>query len=439
MDADAGTPDRDGRLPRGTIVLLTAAGAVLVIAGLHEIADIIAPVFLALVLTVAVHPMDGMLRRWGAKPWAALLLTLVTIYLILIGLAAAAAFSLARLATELPQYKGRGQELIDNVSQTLSNLGIGSQQINAALGNIDIDKVVSELLNILDGLLAVTGSLVLVVTVLFFMALDAVGFTARLRSVGRAGLAPALSGFASGTRRYLVVSTVFGLIVAVLDTIALTLIGVPLPVVWGLFSFITNYVPNIGFVIGLIPPALLGLLDGGPWTMLAVIAVYCVINVIIQSVIQPKVVGDVVGLTATLSFVSLIFWTWVIGPLGAILAIPLTVLAKAVLLDMDPRAHWLSVLVSPGSLAASPSGPAPASPSGAAASPFGPAASPSGPAASPSEPLADSPPGSPVPSPSGPPPDERLAGTPSDTMPPAGQPPPQPAPAETPSAEPSPS
>ena len=409
MDADAGTPDRDGRLPRGTIVLLTAAGAVLVIAGLHEIADIIAPVFLALVLTVAVHPMDGMLRRWGAKPWAALLLTLVTIYLILIGLAAAAAFSLARLATELPQYKGRGQELIDNVSQTLSNLGIGSQQIDAALGNIDIDKVVSELLNVLDGLLAVTGSLVLVVTVLFFMALDAVGFTARLRSVGRAGLAPALSGFASGTRRYLVVSTVFGLIVAVLDTIALTLIGVPLPVVWGLFSFITNYVPNIGFVIGLIPPALLGLLDGGPWTMLAVIAVYCVINVIIQSVIQPKVVGDVVGLTATLSFVSLIFWTWVIGPLGAILAIPLSVLAKAVLLDMDPRAHWLSVLVSPGSPPASASGPA-ASPSGP------PAASPSGPA-----------------------PDGRLAGSQSDSTPPAGQPPTQPAPADTQSAEPSPS
>jgi len=402
VDADAGTPAQDGRLPRGTIVLLTAAGAVLVIAGLHEIADIIAPVFLALVLTVAVHPMDGMLRRWGAKPWAALLLTLVTIYLILIGLAAAAAFSLARLATELPQYKGRGQELIDNVSQTLSNLGVGSQQINAALGNIDIDKVVSELLDILDGLLAVTGSLVLVVTVLFFMALDAVGFTARLRSVGRAGLAPALSGFASGTRRYLVVSTVFGLIVAVLDTIALTLIGVPLPVVWGLFSFITNYVPNIGFVIGLIPPALLGLLDGGPWTMLAVIAVYCVINVIIQSVIQPKVVGDVVGLTATLSFVSLIFWTWVIGPLGAILAIPLSVLAKAVLLDMDPRAHWLSVLVSPGSPAASPPGP-------------------------------------PVASPSGPPPDGRLAGTQSDTTPPAGQPPTQPAPADTQSAEPSPS
>ena len=366
MDVDPATPARShrvGSLPRGTTVVLTAAGAVLVIAGLHEIAGILAPIFLALVLTVAVHPLDGLLRRWGAAPWAALLLTLATIYLILIFLVGAAAFSVARLATLLPQYQGRAQELLDNASQALSHLGIGAQQISAGLSDVNLDKVLSALLDVLDGLLGVTANLLLVVTVLFFMALDATGFTARLNGIRRADLASALSGFASGTRRYLVVSTIFGLIVAVLDTIALALIGIPLPVVWGLFSFITNYVPNIGFVIGLIPPALLGLLEGGPWMMLAVIAVYCVINVIIQSVIQPKVVGDVVGLTATLSFLSLVFWTWVIGPLGAILAIPLTVLAKAVLLDMDPRAHWLSVLVSPGSPAASPSGAPSAEPS----------------------------------------------------------------------------
>jgi len=387
VDVDPAPPARShrvGSLPRGTTVVLTAAGAVLVIAGLHEIAGILAPIFLALVLTVAVHPLDGLLRRWGAAPWAALLLTLATIYLILIFLVGAAAFSVARLATLLPQYQGRAQELLDNASQALSHLGIGAQQISAGLSDVNLDKVLSALLDVLNGLLGVTANLVLVVTVLFFMALDATGFTARLNGIRRSDLASALSGFASGTRRYLVVSTIFGLIVAVLDTIALALIGVPLPVVWGLFSFITNYVPNIGFVIGLIPPALLGLLEGGPWMMLAVIAVYCVINVIIQSVIQPKVVGDVVGLTATLSFVSLVFWTWVIGPLGAILAIPLTVLTKAVLLDMDPAARWLSVLVSPGSPPADPAsagapsadgqppGPSSAGPSSAGPSPAGP-------------------------------------------------------------------
>ena len=80
--------------------------------------------------------------------------------------------------------------------------------------------------------------------------------------------------------------------------------------------------------------------------MLAVIAVYCVLNVVIQSGIQPKVVGDAVGLSTTLTFVSLVFWAWVIGPIGALLAIPLSLLIKAVLIDADPANKWLVPLVS---------------------------------------------------------------------------------------------
>jgi len=276
--------------------------------------------------------------------------TLIAVYLILLGLAAATVLAIAQLVALLPTYQDRAQDLVDEAGRALAELGIDDQQVGAALGGLDLSAVVSALRGVLDGLLGITSALLLVVTVLLFMAVDATGFTARLELTGgrRPGLTAALAGFAGGTRRYLVVSTVFGLVVAVLDTVALALLGVPLPLVWGLFSFITNYIPNIGFVVGLVPPALLGLLEGGPWTMAAVIAVYCVINVIIQSVIQPKIVGDVVGLSATVSFVSLVFWTWVIGPLGALLAIPLSVLARAVLLDADPRTRWLSGLVSGG-------------------------------------------------------------------------------------------
>ena len=91
----------------------------------------------------------------------------------------------------------------------------------------------------------------------------------------------------------------FGLIVAMLDTIFLAFTPVPVPLLWGLLAFITNYIPNIGFVVGLVPPAILGLLEGGPWLMVLIIAVYSVLNFIIQSVIQPKFVGDTVGLTGT--------------------------------------------------------------------------------------------------------------------------------------------
>ena len=140
-------------------------------------------------------------------------------------------------------------------------------------------------------------------------------------------------------------TTVFGLIVAVLDWIALAILGIPLAFTWGLLSFITNYIPNVGFLIGVVPPALLGLLTGGPSLMLIVIVVYSVLNIVVQSIIQPRFIGDAVGLSVTVTFVALVFWAWLLGPLGAILAIPLTLLCKALLVDVDPQARWDGALL----------------------------------------------------------------------------------------------
>jgi AI-2 transport protein TqsA len=181
-----------------------------------------------------------------------------------------------------------------------------------------------------------------------FMTLDAAGYTSVLRRMptDRRPLAESLGKFAKGTRRYLVVSTVFGAIVALLDVGVLYLLNVPAPWLWGLLAFITNYIPNIGFVIGLIPPALLALLSGGWQTMLLVIVAYTVINAVIQSGLQPKIVGGSVGLSGTLSFLSLIFWAFVLGAWGALLAIPLTLFARALLVDVDDRSRWVLPLLS---------------------------------------------------------------------------------------------
>ena len=214
--------------------------------------------------------------------------------------------------------------------------------------SFDIERATNFLLEILGNLAALSSNLFFVITLLFFMAIDASWFPSRLRETrGRhRDLAAALSSFANGTRRYLVVSTIFGGIVAIIDTAFLAMVGVPAALVWGLLAFITNYIPNIGFVVGLIPPALLALLEGGPDLMLLVIVVYCVVNFVIQSLIQPKFVGDAVGLSVTMTMLSLVFWAWVLGAVGALLAIPLTLLAKAFLVDADPHLHWLLPILS---------------------------------------------------------------------------------------------
>ena len=120
-----------------------------------------------------------------------------------------------------------------------------------------------------------------------------------------------------------------GLIVAVLDAALLWAMGVPGAFVWGVLAFVTNFIPNIGFVIGVIPPALLALLEGGWDQALLVVVVYSGINVVIQTFIQPHYVGATVGLSTEMTFLSLVVWTFLLGPLGALLAVPMTLLVRA--------------------------------------------------------------------------------------------------------------
>ncbi|MFD4292982.1 AI-2E family transporter [Rhodococcus sp. NPDC058505] len=341
-------PPQSSPWPRGLIVLLGAAGAVVAIAGIRAFSGIIGPVFLALMLVVAVQPLGDWLQRKGAPTWVAVLATLASVYAVLLGLIGALAVSVAQLATLLPEYADKANQLVADVQDWLMRWDIGSAELDTVFSNFDFGKLVGLLDDILAGLLGVFSNIFFILAVLIFMAMDASSFGDRMRAVAfsRPDIAYAFSSFASGTRSYLVVSTVFGLIVAVIDAGALWAMGIPLPILWGLLSFITNYIPNIGFVIGLIPPALIALLQGGPTLMLWVIVVYSVINVIIQSVIQPKFVGDAVGLSVTLTFLALVFWGWVLGPLGALLAIPMTLLVKALLLDIDPSTRWANALIS---------------------------------------------------------------------------------------------
>ncbi|MFC9787685.1 AI-2E family transporter [Rhodococcus sp. NPDC127528] len=334
-------------LPRGLVVLLGMAGAVVAVAGVKSFSGVVGPVFLALMLVVGVQPLGNWLQRKGAPRWVAVVATLLTVYAILLGLVGALALSVAQLATLLPEYADKANQLIADTQTWLAQLNIGSDQVDKALSNIDFGKLIGLLDDILRGLLSVFSNLFFILALLIFMAFDASTFGERMRAVAyaRPDIAYAFSSFAGGTRSYLIVSTVFGLIVAVIDAGALWAMGIPLPILWGLLSFITNYIPNIGFVIGLIPPALIALLQGGPGLMIWVIVVYSVINVIIQSVIQPKFVGDAVGLSVTLTFLALVFWGWVLGPLGALLAIPMTLLVKALLLDIDPTTRWANALI----------------------------------------------------------------------------------------------
>jgi AI-2 transport protein TqsA len=333
-------------LPLWLTVVLGVAGTAVALWGIRAAAPILGPVVLAFVLTVTVHPLVGALVRHRVRRGLAVAVAVIVVDGGLIAFAIALIVSIGQLATVLPEYSDEWQQMLDGLRSALAGAGIGPEQVEQALDSIQLETVVSALGGVLSSVALAVGALVLVLATVVFMAVDATGMPERLAEVpGTSRLRGALGDFARNTRRYLVVTTVFGFAVAVVDTLALVILGIPLALLWGLLSFLTNYVPNIGFFLGLVPPTILALLVGGPGTAVLVVVIYTVVNFVLQSVIQPVVVGDAVGLSVSLTFLSVIAWTVVLGPLGAVLAIPLTLFLHAVLIGQDPGRRWARTLL----------------------------------------------------------------------------------------------
>ncbi|MDA0638594.1 AI-2E family transporter [Nonomuraea sp. MCN248] len=339
---------RQPLVPRALIVLVGIAGALIVLFGLREVASLAGPFVLALVLVIAVSPVRGWLLRVGAPQWVQVAVPFLILVLVLLGMAGVLSVTALQLSELAPAYAGRFEKLIADGRAFAIEHGVSNEQLDRAVASFDPGRVIEIAQSLLGGVIGVFSALFLIFVLLLAMCLDAPATSRVLRSgEGRsAALVEALGRFARKTRRYLIVSTVFGVINAILNVIALYLIGVPLPLLWGVLALIANYIPNIGFVIALLPPAMLALLDGGLNEMVLVIVAYVIANVVTQSLLLPKFLGDAVGLSTTMTFLSLIVWTFVLGPLGAILAIPLSLLAKALLIDSDPSAAWAGALIS---------------------------------------------------------------------------------------------
>ena len=332
---------------RTTRLFVTAAAVVIVVAGIKAANHIVAPVVLALSLTIVVYPLRARLER-HMPAWGASIIVLVVAVLILLSLALAVVLAVGQLAKLVPTYAPELNGYVADIGDGLTNMGVGSAQSDAMVGSVDAERLVSLATSILASVLGLLSSLFFIITLLAFLAFDAakVSRLAAGARVYRPYLVDAMASFAAGTRTYLGVSAVFGLIVAVIDTVLLYVLGVPGAFVWGVLAFVTNFIPNIGFVIGIIPPSLIALLESGPGLMLAVIVLYCLVNLVIQSFIQPHYVGEAVGLSTTLTFLSLVFWTWILGPVGALLAVPMSLLFRAILVEADPDGQWRLPLIS---------------------------------------------------------------------------------------------
>lgn len=334
-------------MPRATAILLTLAGATVAAYGLWGLRGFAAPVLFALVLTICVYPLRHALERWGVKRGIATGVVIAAVFILLAMFVGALIVALSQFAILLPQFAPQLQALGAEIGAGLVQLGFGPEQVASIVQGFDPTKLIAFVSGILGSVANITFSLVVVLTCLILMAVDASAMPAVMGQLhdARPHLVEAFDGFASGVRRYMLATTALGIVQGALNWLALFILAVPGAFLWGLLAFLCSFIPNVGYFIAIIPPLIFGLLTGGWPVFIAIIIVYGVINAVVQSIVQPRVVGNAVALSQTITFVSVLFWAVVIGPIGAILAIPLTLLVRTVLIDSDPQARrWRTVI-----------------------------------------------------------------------------------------------
>ncbi|HLU61817.1 MAG TPA: AI-2E family transporter [Gammaproteobacteria bacterium] len=324
-------------------ILLTMAAFVIVVAGMKASQELLVPVLLALFMAVlAASPMFW-LQRKGLP--AGLALGVVVLVLVIAGglLAGLVASAITDFTQQLPVYQVKLRAQGVAVAGWLAGLGVDTAELGEMLDPARVMTLVGGVLNGLGGALA-NGFLILLVVI--FMLLEAAVFERKFRRL--AGECEVTLGsfqrFTRTVRSYFGIKAWMSFAGAVATGLLLLLIGVDYALLWAVLAFALNFIPGIGSVIAAVPPVLLALIQLGPWHALATIAAFVLVNFVMENIVEPRYMSRDLGLSGLTVFLSLLFWGWVLGPVGMLLSVPLTIVLQ-IALDASPETRWLAILL----------------------------------------------------------------------------------------------
>ena len=325
-------------------MIVGVAAAAIVLTVVHGASEIISQFLMAFVITVAVAPVQAWLIRRGMRPVWAFLITVVSMVVIIGLLITVLTTSMNQFVQSLPQYKDQFAELQDQVTQTLRSMGVSRATISASPAGSDVAAAVA---GVAAWLLSAFTSFGFMLALAAFMLFEATAMPAKVRAIALPARRAPLDRFVGNVRTYVVVTAWVNLLVAIVDTVLLFAMGIPYAVLWGALAFLLGFIPSIGFLLSLVGPALMALLVYGPEEALIVIVAFIVINGGIQNIVLPRQMGEGTDLSPAVVFGSLMFWGFVLGPVGAILSVPMTMIVRLAL-EMSDSTRGLSYLISSG-------------------------------------------------------------------------------------------
>jgi predicted PurR-regulated permease PerM len=329
-------------------VILLLAGAFIVLWGMSQYAAYILSITFAFLIALVADPLVNWLRHKGANRGVILVITLVVVYVVLALLALLFIYAGAQFLHELPAYTQQAQQIVAGWQASLQSLGLESAGSAALVSQADPSRPLNWIAGLLTSLGSLVGNFITLILLTTFLFVDIVLWPGRLQETARRGhgYARRLTEFTIDLRQFMVVMVIVGTCIGALNTVMFFLFDVPFALLWGVLSGILNFIPFIGFWLGLIPPTILTLLAHGPERALLLAILYVAINAFVQNVIQPRLVLTRLNLTPFSDLVAVTFWPLVLGPAGAIVGIPLTMAVRALILDVDPATRWLAGLTS---------------------------------------------------------------------------------------------
>lgn len=327
-------------------VLVNTAAFVIVVAGMKAAASLIVPFLLAVFLTIITLPLLLWFKKRGIPELPGLLFILIIIIGLWFLLVFLIGTTLGDFTQSAPFYQERLRKIVGEAWSWLAAYGISIDR-SMLEGIFDPGKIMRFITSTLNSFGGILKNAFFILLMFVFLILEATGMPRKIQVIRRneKGGLTSYSAIAEGVNRYLAIKTMTSLTTGLLIYLLLRIQGIDFPVLWGMLVFIFNFIPNIGSLIAAIPPVLLALVQIGPAQAATTILGFLTVNTIIGSILEPKIMGTSVGLSTLVVLLSLIFWGWVLGPVGMLLSVPLTMAVKIALAEHEST-RWISLLLS---------------------------------------------------------------------------------------------
>jgi predicted PurR-regulated permease PerM len=320
--------DPDRRSTHRFRLLLGTAALVIIGAGIREAAGVLNSILLAMLLTVTVVPAFDALRRRGVSKPLAVVITTLLLAGVLVGMLGILGLSGTRLLQALPHYQDRAESLRHSIEGMLAERGIEPDRV-MSLDLVDPNRLLGLAAGFISGLGKVLSqALLLILIVAFFLAERGLS-NQTFRPDGTAGRV------ARDVRQYLMLTALTGLGFSVLIWVVMLVMGTDLALEWAVLAFIMNFVPNVGIILSLIPPVILTLLELGWQRAVILLAAFLVLNFVVDNVVKPRVMQRGLDVPPIMALLSLMVWAYLLGPIGTLLAVPLTIAIRRVMQDAE--------------------------------------------------------------------------------------------------------